>query len=85
MESLSTFLAQLGLRLLSQLQELRLVVSAHGNEGAVEALAPITDGLSANVAGVWRMVQWPFPVRERLDWIEANLELGISSFDHADI
>lgn len=41
--------------------------------------------LSPVVAGVWRMADWPWSVEQRLRWIEACLDLGITSFDHADI
>lgn len=41
--------------------------------------------LSPIVAGVWRMAEWNFDVDQRRDWIHQALELGIDSFDHADI
>lgn len=41
--------------------------------------------LSPIVAGVWRMAAWQWTPAERLRWIEQCLELGITSFDHADI
>ena len=41
--------------------------------------------LSAVVAGVWRLAEWQFDLRARIAWIEACLDLGITSFDHADI
>lgn len=41
--------------------------------------------LSPVVAGVWRMADWEWSAAERLRWIEQCLELGITSFDHADI
>ena len=41
--------------------------------------------LSPIVAGLWRIVDWNLDVQERVRWIEQALELGISSFDHADI
>ena len=41
--------------------------------------------LSAIVAGVWRLAEWRFDLRARIGWIEACLDLGITSFDHADI
>jgi predicted oxidoreductase len=47
--------------------------------------APGGPTLSRIVAGCWRMADWPFGVAERVRWIEACLELGISTFDHADI
>ncbi|HTT12469.1 MAG TPA: aldo/keto reductase [Burkholderiaceae bacterium] len=47
-----------------------------GGDGA--ALSPI-------VAGAWRMTEWGWTPQQRLRWIEHALELGITSFDHADI
>jgi predicted oxidoreductase len=41
--------------------------------------------LSRIVAGAWRMDAWQFSVDERVRWIEGCLELGITTFDHADI
>ncbi|NRF68780.1 aldo/keto reductase [Aquincola sp. S2] len=41
--------------------------------------------LSPIVAGAWRMASWNLTPQQRLRWIEQNLELGITSFDHADI
>jgi predicted oxidoreductase len=41
--------------------------------------------LSPIVAGAWRMAEWKLSPQDRLRWIEEILELGISSFDHADI
>lgn len=41
--------------------------------------------LSSVVAGLWRIVSWQLSVQERVRWIEQALELGITSFDHADI
>jgi len=37
------------------------------------------------VAGAWRMDSWQFGVAERVRWIEGCLDLGITTFDHADI
>lgn len=48
-------------------------------------LSPAGPDLSAVVAGAWRMAEWNFDVQARLRWIEACLDLGITSFDHADI
>ncbi len=45
--------------------------------------APIT--LSPVIAGLWRLTTWNLDVPARVRWIEQALELGISSFDHADI
>jgi predicted oxidoreductase len=41
--------------------------------------------LSPIIAGLWRIRDWKLSVHERVRWIEQALELGISSFDHADI
>ena len=41
--------------------------------------------LSRIVAGAWRMGDWRFSVAERVRWIEGCLDLGITTFDHADI
>jgi predicted oxidoreductase len=51
-------------------------------------LVPLSaDGprLSRIVAGAWRMAEWNLDAPARLRWIEASLELGVTSFDHADI
>lgn len=37
------------------------------------------------VLGVWRMAQWDLSCTEILDFIQACLNLGITTFDHADI
>ncbi|GLQ89349.1 aldo/keto reductase [Dyella flagellata] len=41
--------------------------------------------LSPIVAGLWRSTEWNLSVPQRVRWIEQALELGITSFDHADI
>jgi predicted oxidoreductase len=41
--------------------------------------------LSPIVAGLWRITDWNLSVTERVHWIEQALDLGITSFDHADI
>jgi predicted oxidoreductase len=41
--------------------------------------------LSPIVAGLWRIADWNLDVSGRVRWIEQALELGITSFDHADI
>lgn len=41
--------------------------------------------LSPIVAGLWRLVDWQLDVPARVRWIEQALDLGITSFDHADI
>lgn len=42
-------------------------------------------GLSPIVAGTSRLAEWAWSARQRLDWIEGNVALGVTSFDHADI
>ena len=37
------------------------------------------------IAGCWRMASWPQTAQQRLAWIEQTMDLGITSFDHADI
>lgn len=41
--------------------------------------------MSRIVAGAWRMSDWHWTPQERLRWIEQCLELGVTTFDHADI
>jgi len=41
--------------------------------------------LSPIVAGAWRMADWGWSAQERLRWIEQCVDLGVTSFDHADI
>ncbi len=41
--------------------------------------------LSPIVAGLWRMSEWGLDIAGTLRWIEQALDLGITSFDHADI
>ncbi|MBI5257533.1 MAG: aldo/keto reductase [Burkholderiales bacterium] len=41
--------------------------------------------LSPVVAGAWRLAEWGWSPPQRLRWIEERLDLGITSFDHADI
>lgn len=47
--------------------------------------APVTPAMSRIVAGVWRMADWQWTAQERLRWIEQCVELGVTTFDHADI
>jgi len=49
--------------------------------------APSPQGLQLSpiVAGAWRMADWGLDAGQRLRWIEQALDLGITSFDHADI
>ncbi len=48
-------------------------------------LAPGGPRLSPIVAGAWRMADWQWDPQQRLRWIEQCVELGVTSFDHADI
>ena len=41
--------------------------------------------LSPIVAGAWRMADWGWDARQRLRWIEQCVDLGVTSFDHADL
>ena len=41
--------------------------------------------VSRIVAGAWRMRSWAWSVEERVRFIERCLELGVTTFDHADI
>lgn len=41
--------------------------------------------LSPIVAGAWRMGHWQWSPHERLRWIEQCMEIGVTTFDHADI
>jgi predicted oxidoreductase len=44
-----------------------------------------THTLSNIIAGCWRMADWGWSPQERLTWIEACIERGATTFDHADI
>lgn len=41
--------------------------------------------MSRIVAGMWRMTEWKMSVEERVALVEQCLELGVTTFDHADI
>lgn len=41
--------------------------------------------LSQLVQGFWRLSDWEYSTRQTIELIEACLELGITTFDHADI
>jgi predicted oxidoreductase len=41
--------------------------------------------MSPVAAGLWRLHEWGLDVAARVRWIEQALELGITTFDHADI
>lgn len=55
----------------------------HGSSMSADAVPTLA--LSPIVAGAWRLAQWQWNAAERLRWIEQCVELGITSFDHADI
>jgi predicted oxidoreductase len=40
---------------------------------------------STIAAGLWRLDQWDHTPKDTLKWIENCLEIGITTFDHADI
>lgn len=41
--------------------------------------------LSRVVAGAWRMADWQWSPQQRLAWIQGCIDLGVTTFDHADI
>jgi predicted oxidoreductase len=41
--------------------------------------------LSPVVAGAWRLADWGWTPQQRLAWIEQCIDLGVTSFDHADL
>jgi predicted oxidoreductase len=51
------------------------------------AIVTNKDGLALSriVAGMWRMNEWKMTPQQRLSFIEQCLEMGVTSFDHADI
>src|SRR5471032_2309329 len=49
------------------------------------AVSPTGPTLSRIVAGMWRMTEWNMTPQQRVSFIEQCLEMGVSSFDHADI
>jgi predicted oxidoreductase len=48
-------------------------------------VSPDGPDFSRVVAGMWRMAQWNMNPQERLTLVERCLELGVTTFDHADI
>lgn len=48
-------------------------------------LAEHGPALSRIVAGAWRMADWQWSAQQRLDWIRGCIDLGVTTFDHADI
>ncbi|WKB54623.1 aldo/keto reductase [Eleftheria terrae] len=59
--------------------------SPSATKAPLTPLSPTGGHLSRIVAGAWRMDAWGWTPQQRLRWIEQNLELGVTSFDHADI
>jgi predicted oxidoreductase len=45
------------------------------------------DGLAVSriIAGMWRMADWNMNVQQRLRFIEQCVDMGVTTFDHADI
>ena len=41
--------------------------------------------LSPVVAGLWRLAEWRLGTQGLVRWVEQALDLGVTSFDHADI
>lgn len=48
-------------------------------------LAPGGPRVSRLALGLWRLAEWDFSDSQTLDLIESSLDLGITTFDHADI
>lgn len=48
-------------------------------------IAPQGPEFSRLVMGYWRLMDWNMSARERVSFIEAHLDLGITTVDHADI
>ncbi len=46
---------------------------------------PASALLSPVIAGLWRLHEWRLDTQSLVHWIEQALDLGITSFDHADI
>jgi predicted oxidoreductase len=57
------------------------------SQATCPAITTSSNGLSLSriVAGMWRMNEWGMSPQQRLALIEQCLELGVTSFDHADI
>lgn len=41
--------------------------------------------ISRLIHGMWRLMDWPLSVKERAELLESTVDLGITTFDHADI
>ena len=50
-----------------------------------QKLHPEGPDFSKIASGLWRLDQWGMSPQEIVAWIETSLELGITTFDHADI
>ena len=48
-------------------------------------LAPQGPQFSRFVMGYWRLMEWNMSARQRVDFMEAHLDLGVTTVDHADI
>lgn len=48
-------------------------------------IAPDSLHFSRLVVGLMRLLEWRYTPQELLDWIEAVMDMGITTFDHADI
>ena len=48
-------------------------------------LSPAGPAVQRIVPGLMNLAQWNLSPQERLNWIEAVLDLGLTTFDHADI
>lgn len=54
---------------------------------AVSRIAFTEEGLEVSrlVAGVWRMAEWNMTSNQVADWVKGCIDLGVTTFDHADI
>lgn len=54
---------------------------------AVSRIEFTEEGLEVSrlVAGVWRMAEWQMNSQQIADWVKGCLDVGITTFDHADI
>ncbi len=50
-----------------------------------EPLHPGGPMLSRLTAGMWRLNEWGYSVDKLTDWVQSCMELGVTTFDHADI
>ncbi|NCI15296.1 aldo/keto reductase family oxidoreductase [Cronobacter muytjensii] len=48
-------------------------------------MAPQGPTFSRLVMGYWRLMEWNYPARDLVGFIEHHLELGVTTVDHADI